>query len=205
MKNRLPRLRTVRFDHGAPLLVDSPGLTVRELLEKLGEPGLAVAVLIFALPFILPVTLPGLSLPIGVLLVLLGAGIAAGRSPWLPERTLARHLSGRRWGNILLSASRLTKRLERPGLSPPPPRRSLFTGAAIALAGVTLAAGTPLPFSNFLPGVACFCFAAALLRRSKSWLVAGYFVLAFAVAYPVSALILGRAGLHALWARLAGR
>ena len=212
--SRRTRLTAVKFQHGAPLPrqlrqlamhVDAPGLTVRELLAMLGEPGVAVLILIFSIPFALPVTIPGLSVPGGILLLLLGIGLAAGRAPWLPERVLARKLEGRRWATILLQAANMTARLERrDGVPPVRPRRSLITGFAVGVAGLTLAAGTPLPFSNFLPGLACLLFAMGVLRVSLPLLALGHASLTLAISYPVLALVLGKAGAQALWHRYFG-
>jgi hypothetical protein len=118
MKSRLPgRGHGIPFRFDAPLprqlrqlavQVDAGGLTVGELLARLGEPGLLALCVVCTVPFLLPVSIPGSSTPFGLLIALIGVGVAANRIPWLPQWLLLRKLQGRRWAKVLIGAARLT-------------------------------------------------------------------------------------------------
>ena len=71
------------------------GLTLRELLEGLGERGLLVMSIMLTIPFLLPVSIPGSSTPFGLVIALNGVGIILNRTPWLPARLMQRRLKQR--------------------------------------------------------------------------------------------------------------
>jgi hypothetical protein len=177
--------------------------------------------IIFATPFLLPISIPGSSTPFGLLIALIGTGVAADCAPWLPERLLRRPLQGRRWAKLLLATARLTLWLEKrgdgrptgemppasavsdhePGAMPAHPFRHRLHGLALTLAGVLLTLPLPIPFSNTLPGIAVFLLAGGLLRRSRLLLAAGHIMLLAAAAYLALIAIFGSAGVKALFSR----
>ena len=216
MKSRKPgRGHAIPFRRDAPLprqirqlavQVDAGGLTVAELLARLGEPGLLVLCVICAVPFLLPVSIPGSSTPFGLLIALIGVGIAFNRIPWLPRRLLQRHLLGRRWATVLIAAARLTLWLDRrqekdlPDAAPlQPPHWS--HGLGLVLSGLLLTLPLPIPLSNTFPGVAAFLLAGGLLRRSRLLLAAGHGMLLATVGYLLLIYWLGAAGVRALLER----
>lgn len=213
MKSRKPgRSHAIPFRRDAPLprqlrqlavQVDAGGLTVSELLARLGEPGLLVVCVICAVPFLLPVSIPGSSTPFGLLIALIGVGIAANRIPWLPLRLLQRRLQGRLWAKVLVAAARLMLWLERRpensfAESAPlrPPHWS--HGVGLTLAGLLLTLPLPIPLSNTFPGVAVFLLSGGLLRRSRILLAAGHLMLLATLAYLFLVYWLGAAGVKAL-------
>ena len=68
--------------------VRDPVVTLRELLASLGEQGLLVFCGVLAAPFLLPVTVPGMSTVLGLPMLLIGFAVMVSRVPWLPERLL---------------------------------------------------------------------------------------------------------------------
>jgi len=218
MKSRRPgRGHAVPFRRDAPLprqlrqlavQVDAGGLTVGELLACLGEPGLLVLCIILATPFLLPISIPGSSIPFGLLITLTGIGITAGRAPWLPEQLLLRPLQGRRWAKVLLGAARLTLWLEKKAerqegaaaTHPQPPPHRLH-GLALTLAGLLLTLPLPIPFSNTLPGIAVFLLSGGMLRRGRLLLALGHLMLLTAAIYLALIAIFGSAGVKTLFSR----
>jgi hypothetical protein len=213
MKNRKPgRGHAIPFRRDAPLprqlrqlavQVDAGGLTVGELLACLGEAGLLVLCVILATPFLLPVSIPGSSVPFGLLIALIGIGIAAGRTPWLPERLLRKPLRGRRWAKVLIGAARLTLWLEKKDGAAGPDAAQLHWshGLGLTLAGLLLTLPLPIPFSNTLPGIAVFLLSGGMLRRGRLLLAAGHAMLLISIAYLSLIGILGGEGVKALWHR----
>lgn len=82
--------------------VPEHAITLGELMTTLGARVSALLIIICALPFCSPITIPGLSTPFGLVIAFLAGRYAAGLAPWLPQRlrrvvlppkTLARVLS----------------------------------------------------------------------------------------------------------------
>jgi hypothetical protein len=61
------------------------GLTLREILAQLGERGLLLLCVLVTVPFLLPVSVPGSSVPVGVIIALNGISLLSHRTPWLPD------------------------------------------------------------------------------------------------------------------------
>src|SRR5262245_8678257 len=89
------------------------GLSLKELLESLGERGLLLFCMILTVPFLLPVSIPGAGVPFGAVIALIGIGIITNKSPWLPDRLMNRRISAE---NLILTFERGAKifaRLEK--------------------------------------------------------------------------------------------
>src|SRR5215207_3535851 len=68
-------------------------MTVREMVRILHGRGLQFVVILLCLPFLAPVTIPGISMPFGLAIALSGLRIAFGHRPWLPEFILNHRIS----------------------------------------------------------------------------------------------------------------
>ena len=68
-------------------------VSLRDLLELIGEQGMLLVCVFLTLPFLLPVSIPGVSTVFGLAIILIGIGVTLNRVPWLPRRILDRPLS----------------------------------------------------------------------------------------------------------------
>src|SRR5258708_12929744 len=68
--------------------------------------------ILLALPFCF-VAIPGLSMPFGIAIGLIGTSLAIGREPWLPRFIMHRHLSTARSAQLLTGAIKVARQLER--------------------------------------------------------------------------------------------
>jgi len=75
--------------------IDGETVTLREVLDGLGEQGLLMICALLSLPFLLPVSVPGLSTAFGLAILLLSVSLVMGGRPRLPRFVLDRP-SGRR-------------------------------------------------------------------------------------------------------------
>jgi hypothetical protein len=91
-----PRLSTDRETLHARL--KDKALTLAELKQALKGRGSAILLILLALPFCF-VAIPGLSMPFGIAIGLIGACLAIGREPWLPGFIMHWRLSTARWPN----------------------------------------------------------------------------------------------------------
>lgn len=183
--------------------IPAKGLTLRELLERLGERSLLVLCMFLTIPFLLPISIPGSSVPFGLIIALNGVGIVTGRSPWLPDRLLKHHLRAEHLIVMLKKGTRLFTRIEK--LTHP--RLFAFThgstmarlnGMLIVLSGLLLMSPLPLPLSNTLPAYASLFLAAGNLERDGYLVAAGYVMLLLTLAYFILVGVLGVAGARAL-------
>lgn len=171
-------------------------VSLRDLLELIGEQGMLLGCIFLTLPFLLPVSIPGVSTVFGLAIILIGVAVTLNRVPWLPRRILDRPLSTVPLRRAFEKGARFVARFE--GLVRP---RWLFLtqgatanavhGLALVMAGVLLLFPLGLvPFSNTLPAVAALFLALGMLERDGVLLVAGYLMNVVTIAY-LGTLVLG--------------
>jgi len=163
-------------------------VTLREILAVLHGRAYLMLILLLCLPFVVPVSVPGMSTPLGAVIALIAASFVAGRTPWLPARLLDVTLPLGFLGKIIRFARRLVRWLEKflrprlPGMFGRPawPRMHALVMVGGAL---LLALPLPIPLTNMVPGWAIFLVAAGLLERDGAFVLAGYAMLAVSFAY----------------------
>ncbi len=160
-------------------------VTLRELIAVLEGRAYDLLLLLLALPFLLPIPLPGLSTAFGTVIALIAARLTMGQRPWLPSRLLDTKLPPRFFPMLLGSARRLIKAFElllRPRaqwiVALPLPQLHAFI---IFVAAVLLLLPLP-PGTNFPPAVVIVMMAGGLLERD------GLFVLGAYVAFALNML-----------------
>ncbi len=166
------------------------GVTLGELEKRLQGRGFALFILIMSLPFCFPIAIPGLSIPFGVVILLLGLRIAMGHKPDLPGFILKKEISHKMLTKIVglgLRVSRWIEKVARPRMHFL--RRSRL---AINLIGIGLASGglqllLPLPplipLSNTIPAVSVVLLTAGLVERDGVLVLSGYVVNLIAWVY----------------------
>jgi len=173
-----------------------PTISVRELLALVGEQALLLCCACLAVPFLLPLAVPGTSVVFGVLLGLVGGGVALNRRAWLPERLLAHRLDSARVGRALERAIALGRRFGasvRPRLPvlTEPGTCNRFNGLVLVYAALLLMAPLPLvPLTSTLPAIGIILLAIGMAERDGVVVLLGYAALAVATAY-VAVLLAG--------------
>ena len=164
-------------------------ISVRELFQRVGPQGMLMVCIFLNLPFLVPVSIPGVSTVFGLLVILIGLGLASHRLPWLPERLMKRPIPSERLGAAFEAGARLVGRIER-WLHPRLFR--LTQGAAMTrVNGLMIVAGGVLlmfpfglvPFSNTLPAAACLAVALGMLQKDGACVLAGYGLVVATVVY----------------------
>lgn len=150
--------------------------TIFNALAGRGYPALIV---IFSLPFCLPVTIPGFSTPFGIILALIGLRIALGRHPWWPKWILEKSLSGHHADVIIektITTVKWLQRFVRPRLvflaSYPILHR--MHGVLIFMLSSLLALPLPIPFTNMLSSIPILCIGIGLLEDDGMSIIVGY-------------------------------
>jgi hypothetical protein len=179
--------------------IEGDSVTLRELLDGMGEQGLLMICALLSLPFLLPVSVPGLSTAFGLAILLLALSVVAGGPPRLPGFILDRRIGAARLAAALERGGGVARRLDgwvRPRLtafaSGAAGRRT--HGAMIAAGGMLLLWPLGLvPFSNTLPGAAVLAMSLGLSRLDGAMILAGYGLLVATTVY-FGAVIWGAVG-----------
>lgn len=164
-----------------------------EVLDSLGASASALLVVICALPFSTPVSIPGLSTPFGLVILLLAARYFAGLPPWLPGRLRRVELPPAFLANLLAASAKLVGWLERrlrPGrlrlLVDAEWKLRLHTAVVILAALLLMIPLPPLPpFTNTLPALVAVVMTFAALKRDGAGVIAGYGLFLFTIGYFV--------------------
>ena len=190
---------TIEFrDSAAPLgetlrqlarSIEGERVTVRELLSMVGEQGLLLAMMFLTVPFLLPISIPGVSTVFGMVAILISLGITFNRVPWLPDRRLDRPLDAVKLTAAIERGADRFGRVDR--ISHPRLQRLTDSKAMNRLAGLGLLLGSVLlifplglvPFSNTLPAWGMLLLAAGLLQRDGVLILLGYLFLLATLVY----------------------
>lgn len=164
-------------------------VTVRELLNMVGEQGLLLALMFLTLPFLLPISIPGVSTVFGLVAIFISLGVTFNRVPWLPDRLLDRPLDAAKLSQAIEKGADRFGRVDR--ISHPRLQGLTQNAAMNRLAGLGLLLGAVLlifplglvPFSNTLPAWAMLLLAAGLVQRDGVLILLGYLFLLGTIVY----------------------
>ena len=164
-------------------------VTLREIINVIGHEGMLVFCIFLTLPFMVPVSIPGISTLFGLAIGLIGLGVMTHRPPWLPDRLIRKKFPAHRLRLALEKGTIWIHRLERISRPSIP---VLTHGSGMArINGLMLIAGALLlmapfgliPFSNTLPGLAILFLATGVLQRDGRSVLLGYMTLVLTALY----------------------
>ena len=193
---RNPEVRMSAALASAEAAVRDPSVTLRELLALLGEQGLLVFCGVLASPFLLPVTIPGMSTVLGIPMLLIGFAVMVSRVPWLPARILNRSLPAATVRTVLAKVRGWSERFEhlvRPRWLGLTGGRAInmLNGALVILAVLLLMAPIPLvPFINSLPALAILLLCFGMAERDGAVIALGYFMTLVSAVYVGAFVVL---------------
>lgn len=151
-------------------------ITLGELIQALGPRGYGVLIVLFCLPNLLPVYIPGLSPIFGIPLALICAQLAAGwTTPRLPAFLMRRSIRRADLRTIAEKALPWLRRVER-WVRPRPSVVTTRTGERLVGAyGLLLAllVVIPLPFTNGPPSLACLIMAIGVMEKDSATILGG--------------------------------
>jgi hypothetical protein len=165
-------------------------LSLGELEQILHGRGFALFILLLALPFSFPISIPGLSVPFGLVIMFMGLRIALGQKPSLPKVILSKQVSYALLEKIVGVGLKLCSKLER--LVRPRmhflqrwPGMQNLIGLGIASGGLLLCLPLPplIPLSNTIPAVAVLLLTAGMIERDGVLVILGQVVNLTAWAY----------------------
>lgn len=184
------------------------GVTLAEIMDLFGQDGLLLLTVFLTIPFMVPVSIPGVSTVFGGAILLIGISRVLGRHLWLPKRFQNRVLPSAklrvaltRGLSILHRLERLTRAHRMPAFTTGfVPNASLVVGALLLMAPFGF-----VPFSNTLPGLAILLLALGLLERDGGCILLGHVVNLVTMAYFAVLLAGGGALISKLFQHCASR
>jgi hypothetical protein len=174
-------------------------LSLGEFLHELSLYGHMMVCLVFSIPFLLPVPLPGLSTVFGLVIGFAGSQILLGKDPWVPkswrQRQISTHIVARileLLGKILLRTETIIK--PRLRFFARHPGFVKFNGAVISLLAILL--GLPMPPGfNFPPALAIIVLAIGSIERDGVLIISGYTLAILNVVFFGAFFALGLEGI----------
>ena len=153
-----------------------PRISLGEMIHAFGARGYGILIILFALPNLLPIYIPGWSPIFGIPLAIVCLQLALGfPEPRLPRLLTERSMKREDLHMIVEKAIPWVRRIERYVR----PRPSVLTGwkadRLVGAYGVFLAllVIVPLPFTNGPPSLACAIMAMGLLEEDSRAVVVG--------------------------------
>lgn len=155
--------------------------TLNEVLEKTEGRGVFLVIILLCLPFVAPVSISGMSTPLGIAIAVLAARHALHKPPRIPRWLGDRDLSPKMKKIILgggMKVLRIVEKAVRPRrtfwMSWPAAR--IINSLAVAYAAFLLALPLPPipPFTNMFPGYAIILLAASMMEEDGLLIWAGY-------------------------------
>lgn len=192
MKN-LPKFNTLEDDLEILLAKSrtTPRLSLREILEILSEKCLALLLIFLSIPFCLPIQIPGMSLPFGLVISLLGVRMIVKKQLWLPQFILNKTISSQEIQKIVQKSTHFLNKIKRYVH----PRMSwlseqwvmvIVNGVVVFFLGIFLALPFPIPFTNLIAAWSIVFLSIGILKDDGVFVLIGYLgglsTLAFLIA-----------------------
>jgi hypothetical protein len=166
------------------------GITLSELIHRVGSDGLLLLTALLTLVFLIPVSIPGVSTVFGAAILLIGVSRMLGRELWIPARIKHKTIRTGKLRPVLRKALPWLEKIERvsrpnrirwlvaEGLVERMNNASLILGAVLLMMPFGM-----IPFSNTFPALALLFLAIGLLQRDGVCVLLGYISNAATIVY----------------------
>jgi len=190
--------------------IPEEGITLEEFLDIIGERGLFMSCMILTAPFLLPVSIPGSSIPFGTAIFLLSIRIGFNSPILIPKHFMRIHISKHDLNLILNEILNILTPLEkiikpRLNILVESNRIKHFDGAMISFGAILLVTPIIAPLGDFLPSYGILFISLGYLEHDGYLVLAGYvtvvataiyYILIFAIGIKIILIIISYFGLH---------
>jgi hypothetical protein len=151
-------------------------ISVEQILKGLGTTSFGTSILVFSIPEVIPIPVPGLSAVVALPEALLGAQMLVGsREVRLPKALLKRSIPRKAFEKAVKALLPFLERAEK-NVRPrwqwaTSPAAKRFLGAFIVVLACVIA--LPIPMTNMPPAIAIFLMALGLVERDGKFIAAG--------------------------------
>lgn len=190
--------------------IPDDGITLKDFLDIIGDRGLFMSCMILTAPFLLPISVPGMSIPFGSAIFLISLGIASDRPVLIPDRVMNHKISKSNMDLILKEILNILIPLEKyikPRLCylVQGDTAKQINSIMIAFGAVLLVTPIIAPMGDFFPSYGILFISLGTLENDGYMVLAGfatviftaiYYILIFAIGITLILLFLSFLGLH---------
>lgn len=177
-------------------LIPKEGMTIKELLDLLGDRGRLIACMILAAPFLIPLSIPGTGVVVGFIILLISLSIVMDNYYIVPEILLRYELSFKNMIKILDACFRMLNFLEKymkPRLLVMTNKKSskISNNIFLVFSSILFIIPLPIPLTDTLPALGIFLLSAGILECDGYLILSGYLVVTITTIYFTFITILG--------------
>ncbi|MCK9150971.1 exopolysaccharide biosynthesis protein [Methanobacterium alcaliphilum] len=172
------------------------GMSLEQFLDTIGEEGQLFSCIILTAPFLLPMSIPGSSIPFGLAIFLISLSIISNKRILLPKRALTYKISKENINNVLNGIVRVLKRIEK-YIKPRfvflsfGKKMDVFNAILMAFCSLLLTLPLPIPLTDFLPAYGILFLALGSLECDGYLILTGYGLVTVTTAYFSLTALLG--------------
>lgn len=176
--------------------IPQDGMTLNSFLELVGERGMLITCMVLAAPFLIPISIPGTGVLVGIIVLIISLSIMVDKFYLVPDRLLNHEMSYKHLLKILNASIRMLTFLEKymkPRLLIMTNKRFSNTANSVflVLSSVLFIVPLPIPFTNTLPALGIFFLSAGILECDGYLILSGYLVVIITAIYFTVMSILG--------------
>ena len=154
-------------------------IDMERILKIFSGKGRDFIILLMSLPFCLPIQIPGLSVPFGLVIAFIGFRMIFGKHIWLPQKILKKEISSNALKKIAKIGVWFVKKMKKFVR----PRMEQFcygsvskivNGVLVVILGLLLAMPLPVPFTNLAAAWSLLFLSFGLLEDDGLFVVLGY-------------------------------
>jgi hypothetical protein len=159
------------------------GVTLSVIMELAGKESLLILSAFLTLPFLVPVSIPGVSTAFGAIILLIGISLILDRQPWFPNRFMTHVFPTDKIRACLSQGLIWVERLEkishrRISILCHGHLMSKFNGMVVLISSILLMAPLAfIPFSNTFPALAILLLSIGILQHDGIFILLGYLFL----------------------------
>jgi hypothetical protein len=185
-----------RFDHILKKSKNEGPISVAEILHILSGKGKPLILIFLALPFCQPIPLPGVSIPFGIVIAIIGFHMLFSDRVWAPKFIMEKKISHRTLNKIIPKGLWLIDKINHFSHSRItwlcyPRICHILNGLLIAFWGLFLALPVPIPVTNLVAGWSILLLSLGMLENDGLFVLIVYtftvgcilFITLFAVPY----------------------
>jgi len=185
---------------------NSDYITLEEFLEITRDRGRFILCMILATPFLIPISIPGSSIPFGLMIMFIGISVIFKR-PLIPNKILKYKISKNTAITILNGSISALKNFERIIK----PRAFILTsynsvniinGILLVFSGFLLMLPLPVPLTDSLPAYSIFLLCAGILESDGYLIMISYALIILTAIYFGLIFILGFKGISIILSHL---
>jgi hypothetical protein len=180
-------------------------ITMGSILELVERDGLLILCIFLTLPFMVPVSIPGVSTIFGLIILLIGLSIMFDFVLRLPGGMMAKRIPVNKLRHALEKGTVWVHRLEKvsrpriPALTHGSTLNRVNGLMLVIAAALLMAPFGFVPFSNTLPGLAVLFLAIGMLQRDGVCIILGVLTNVMTAIYFAFLILGGTAVLQKLW------